>query len=419
MQRRSFLAALLFFGCVSDPLGAGEEGSLGEVTSTDESLTVAQAVSSLCSTTAVFGLSEQLIDELNCMRPGLMSRIDVAGIELGSAAFPYLQTPAAEALSRAARDGGGGMFVTSALRTLPQQYLLYRWYQTGRCGIGLAAPPGGSNHQSGLAVDLSPYSSWRSPMAARGFRWLGSSDPVHFDYAGGTDIRALSTLAFQRLWNRNHPEDRIAEDGAYGPSTEARLARAPGEGFATGASCGAAEPEPDFAAIEVYWARQADGSYALRALAPSEVTRVRYVVDGYLVGEATRATADNFPASYVFEVERNERTLEVQGFDASGAQVGLGVGLLDVTSGTGVYVKQMGEGLYEVGLERAPEGVAAVSVTVDERYELTDQVSREVRSSRLAVRARFTTLGERRFAITTYDARGAVRGTLHRTFRLR
>ncbi|MCB9616216.1 MAG: hypothetical protein H6722_27590 [Sandaracinus sp.] len=98
-----------------------------------------QAVGTRCSTTAVFGLSEQLIEELNCMRPGLMSRIDVAGIDLGSAAFPYLQTPAAEALSRAARNGGGGMFVTSALRTLPQQYLLYRWYQTGRCGIGLAA----------------------------------------------------------------------------------------------------------------------------------------------------------------------------------------------------------------------------------------------------------------------------------------
>lgn len=405
--------------CVSDPLGAGEEGSLGEVTSTDESLTVGQAVGTRCSTTAVFGLSEQLIEELNCMRPGLMSRIDVAGIDLGSAAFPYLQTPAAEALSRAARNGGGGMFVTSALRTLPQQYLLYRWYQTGRCGIGLAAPPGGSNHQSGLAVDLSPYSSWRNVMSAQGFRWLGSSDPVHFDYQGGSDIRALSTLAFQRLWNRNHPEDRIAEDGSYGPATEARLARAPGEGFPTGASCGASEPEPDFAALEVYWARQADGRYELRALAPAAVTNVRYVVDGYLVAEATRATAENFPASYVFDVERNERQLEVQGYDASGTQVALGVGLLDVTAGTAVYVKQMGEGLYEIGLERAPEGVAAVSVTVDDRYELTDQISRSVRSSRLAVRSSFTTLGERRFALTTYDASGAVRGTLRRTFTLR
>lgn len=413
-------------GCTSEPLGYGEEGSIGDVTSAEDDLTVAQAVTSRCSTTAVFGLSEQLIEELNCLRPGLMSRIDRSGISLGAAAFPFLQTPAAEALARAARNGGGGMYVTSGLRTLPQQYLLYRWYQTGRCGIGLAAPPGGSNHQSGLAVDLSPYSGWRTPMANQGFRWFGSGDPVHFDYQGGVDIRALSTLAFQRLWNRNNPGDRIAEDGAYGPATEARLARAPGEGFPIGASCGSDAPtEPDapvddgFAALEVYWSRQADGRYELRALAPASVSSVRYVVDGFVIGEVARTAGENFPTSYTFDIERNERRLEVRGLDASGTQVALGVGLLDVTSGTGVYIKQMGESLYEIGLERAPSEVASVSVTVDERFELTDQVSREVRSSRLAVRSRFETLGERRFAITTYDARGAVRGTLRRTFTLR
>jgi len=420
------LVASFGSGCMSEPLGYGEEGSIGDVTSAEEDLTVAQAVTSRCSTTAVFGLSEQLIEELNCLRPGLMSRIDRSGIELGAAAFPFLQTPAAEALARAARNGGGGMYVTSGLRTLPQQYLLYRWFQTGRCGIGLAAPPGGSNHQSGLAVDLSPYSGWRTPMANQGFRWFGSGDPVHFDYQGGVDIRALSTLAFQRLWNRNNPGDRIAEDGAYGPATEARLARAPGEGFPLGASCGSdgpTEPEPPiddgFAALEVYWSRQADGRYELRALAPASVTTVRYVVDGFVIGEVARSAGENFPTSYTFSVERNERRLEVRGLDASGEQVALGVGLLDVTSGTGVYIKQMGESLYEIGLERAPSDVASVSVTVDERFELTDQVSREVRSTRLAVRSRFETLGERRFAITTYDARGAVRGTLHRTFTLR
>lgn len=410
-------------GCVTEPLGYGEEGSIGDVTSADDGLTVGQAVSSRCSTTAVFGLSEQLIEELNCLRPGLMSRIDKPGITLGSAAFPYLQTPAAGALERAARRGGGGMFVTSALRTLPQQYLLYRWFQTGRCGIGLAAPPGGSNHQSGLAVDLSPYSSWRSPMAGEGFRWFGGGDPVHFDYAGGVDIRALSTLAFQRLWNRNNPGDRVAEDGSYGPATEARLARAPGEGFAVGAVCGGGvEPAPaarDFAAMEVYWSRQLDGRYQLRALAPAEVASVVYAVDGFMIGQVSRAEGDNFPAVYVFSVEQSERRLEVRGYDASGAQVALGVGLLDVTEGTGVYIKQMGDSLYEIGLERAPEGVASVSVTVDERFELTDQVTGSTRSTRNAVRSSFATLGERRFAITTYDASGAVRGTLRRTFTLR
>jgi Carboxypeptidase regulatory-like domain len=74
----------------------------------------------------------------------------------------------------------------------------------------------------------------------QGFRWLGSSDVVHFDYtgAGAVDIRPLAVKAFQRLWNRNNPGDRIAEDGAWGPSTAARMDRAPAAGFTTGAQCG-------------------------------------------------------------------------------------------------------------------------------------------------------------------------------------
>ena len=46
--------------------------------------------------------------------------------------------------------------------------------------------------------------------------------------------------AFQRLWNRNHPGDKIATDGAWGPQTEARMNKAPAGGFAKGAQCDAA-----------------------------------------------------------------------------------------------------------------------------------------------------------------------------------
>ena len=45
--------------------------------------------------------------------------------------------------------------------------------------------------------------------------------------------------AFQRLWNRNHPGDKISVDGDYGPQTAARLKAAPAKGFAKGATCGA------------------------------------------------------------------------------------------------------------------------------------------------------------------------------------
>jgi hypothetical protein len=63
---------------------------------------------------------------------------------------------------------------------------------------------------------------------------------VHFDYKGGSDTpshTATDVLAFQTLWNRNHPTDKIAATGHYNPETEARLKKAPPEGFALGPTC--------------------------------------------------------------------------------------------------------------------------------------------------------------------------------------
>ncbi|MGE0324103.1 MAG: glycoside hydrolase family 25 protein [Polyangiaceae bacterium] len=174
---------------------------------------------------------------------------------------------------------------------------------------------------------------------------------------------------------------------------------------------------PPQLAIEVYWARQADGSYALRALAPAEITRVEYVVDGYPIGAATRADGSNFPTSYQFSLEKNERLFEVKGYDSSGQQKGHGIGLMDVTAGVGVYIKQMGAALYEIGLERAPSGVASIEVRAD-GYLLKDSVSGAARSSRLAVRSKFTLLGKRNFELSTYNADGSLRGTLRRSLTL-
>ena len=166
------------------------------------------------------------------------------GIQPTDVVWPYLQGPARDALHAAVRQRGGNLRITSALRTLAQQFLLYRWYQQGRCGISLAARPGRSNHESGLAIDTPDYNAWRATLTAGPWRWLGNSDVVHFSYTGGgtVDLSGLSVRAFQRLWNRNHGEDMIDEDGVYGPQTEARLLRSPTTGFDVGA-CDA-EPDP-------------------------------------------------------------------------------------------------------------------------------------------------------------------------------
>lgn len=221
--------------------GSDAEENVGTATSalvaTDP---VAIAVNQSCSTTAVKGLATQLVEEIQCLRPATFARIDkTAGLTLGAAVFPFLQTNAASALVAAQKARGVTMSINSGLRTLPQQFLLYRWYQTGRCGIGLAARPGTSNHESAVAIDINDNAGWRTALQGKNFRWLGASDPVHYDFIGGgtVDLRGLSVRAFQRLWNRNNPTDKIAEDGSYGPATEQRLSKSPVGGFTKGADC--------------------------------------------------------------------------------------------------------------------------------------------------------------------------------------
>ncbi len=185
-----------------------------------------------CTTAIVRGLSEQLIEEMNCIQPNVVASFDhLSNLNLYSAVFPFLQTPAVQGLTSTV-SGQNTLTISSALRTIPQQYLLYRWYQQGRCSIGLAAQPGRSNHNGALALDTPDYSAWKSRFQANGWSWLGSSDPVHFNYtAGGSDIRQLSVLAFQKLWNRNNSNDLLVEDGLYGSNTESRLKQAPSNGF--------------------------------------------------------------------------------------------------------------------------------------------------------------------------------------------
>ncbi len=209
-----------------------------DITSTtSQEVAVSAYVSSGCSTSVVIGLSKQIADEIGCMSPASLQRFaPTANIVLSSnAVLPYLGAPAKTALGKVGANYS--LQINSAFRTVAQQYLLYRWYQQGRCGITAAATPGRSNHQSGRALDLSNYSSRITAMANQGWSHSVPGDPVHFDHLGSPDIRGLDVKAFQRLWNRNNPADKISEDGAYGPQTEARLKQAPATGFAVGATC--------------------------------------------------------------------------------------------------------------------------------------------------------------------------------------
>lgn len=226
--------------------GEGEEGSSGTAVGVEEvtGLTVAQAVTRSCSTTVVRGLASQLVDEARCMYPRAFRSITgLRNVALGSAVWPYVQAPIAEALTRAAATTRSTITINSALRTLPQQYILHRWYQTRRCGIVLARPPGVSNHEDGRALDVASAATWRRTFENAGFHWWGADDPMHFDInETGLDLTGTAVRAFQRLWNRNHPEDLLPENGVYDAATEQRLARAPASGFARTRGCTAIMP---------------------------------------------------------------------------------------------------------------------------------------------------------------------------------
>jgi hypothetical protein len=258
--RAGILASLAVFA-VAAPVACGEgdsdgaeHGAMDDIeptTQLEEGFspgTVAEVADTACSTAGVKGLSFQIIEEGNCISPGAFSPLALpANASASSNVFIFLEKPARDRLAGIlAANPGKTLSINSMLRTVAQQYLLYSWYESGSCGVSLAATPGKSNHETGLALDVQEYSSWLSVMEANGFAWLGPSDPWHFDYlgAGAVDHRGLDVQAFQRLWNRNNPNDKIDEDGAWGPATESRMRKAPAGGFPIGAVCNAAPSEP-------------------------------------------------------------------------------------------------------------------------------------------------------------------------------
>lgn len=206
-----------------------------EVSETTSEITVTGG----CSTSVVRGLSIQIANEVDCMSPSSLVRLEQSnGVKFtSSAVLPYMHGSARSDLVSAGNSAR--VNVNSGYRTVAQQYLLYRWFREGRCGITAAALPGRSNHESGRAVDIQNWSSRVTTM--RNHHWSHDvpGDPVHFDHLGSPDNRGKDVTAFQRLWNRNHPGDKISVDGGYGPQTAARLKAAPAKGFAKGATCGA------------------------------------------------------------------------------------------------------------------------------------------------------------------------------------
>ena len=238
-RRNNVKAATFIVHSVVVVLGATSSGCTDpeELSQIESYATVQSYTTSSCSTAVVVGLSKQIADEIGCANPtGLVKFTAGGNLQITSnAVLPYLSATGKTSVEAVAQTRV--VQINSAFRTVAQQYLLYQWYRLGRCGITAAATPGTSNHESGRALDLANYSVLVSAMGAKGWSHSVPGDPVHFDHLASPDIRGRDVLAFQRLWNRNHPADTIPEDGDYGPQTETSLRQAPSEGFPIGPTC--------------------------------------------------------------------------------------------------------------------------------------------------------------------------------------
>lgn len=190
-----------------------------------------------CSTQVIRPLSQQLIDELLCTDPAALEPIGPQpNLSFSDdSVLPYLEPKAAASLRLVA--AGGRIVVTSATRTVAQQYLLSQWKAANKCGIPAAAEPGTSQHESGHAVDVHVTTALTKRLLAAGWARETGEDPIHFIHADPDVDLTRSITAFQRLWNHNRQNDAIPESGVLDAVTIARLRATPAIGFAGGPSC--------------------------------------------------------------------------------------------------------------------------------------------------------------------------------------
>ena len=191
------------------------------------------------------GLSAQLIAAIDCVRAGTVGELPPGNWRmLDPIRPPLVDARGVDDLIAAAASGDREMVIRWAYRDVAVQHLFYLWTLKG---CDFAAPPGLSNHQNGLSVDLEDPGYWSPLMRAQGWEDNLPNDRPHFDYTLAEDVglARLSLFAFQALHNRNRPDDELPLSGEFDAATEAALGGAPIGGFEEGlCEGGQVPPEP-------------------------------------------------------------------------------------------------------------------------------------------------------------------------------
>ena len=204
------------------------------------------------------GIGTQLVEELQCLDDTWLVFYEPCretGCVWADGPQPHAMRPEVyTALQEAGESIDDFISITAAYRDVAMQYYS-RWYNENCDSSFDAAIPGQSNHQGGRAIDVRYWDFWWDVLLDHGFEHPIPTDNPHFELVGtaayraeSEELKSLSILAFQRLWNRNNPDDLIDEDGVYGATTKDRLGRSPVEGFPVGAcppGSGGVDPDPD------------------------------------------------------------------------------------------------------------------------------------------------------------------------------
>ena len=211
--------------------------SVGLAVSTINAATLGSVISagSPCETSVAQGLTGQIATELTSMGISFAKINTVPRVVCSGGCSGYIQKKALDSLASLTASYGS-ISLSSAWRSAAQQYLLYQWKAYGKCGqTNPVATPGTSNHEGGIAIDVPSYGTWQSRLTSHGWVYpLPTSDKVHFEFGSGARSFAQSNhKAFQRLHNRHNPNNKISEDGIYGPATATALNNAPVNGWAT------------------------------------------------------------------------------------------------------------------------------------------------------------------------------------------
>ena len=205
-------------------------------------------------------------------------------------------------MQAAANADGVRLSLSSGFRTMAEQKHLYGCYTSGSCNNGnLAARPGFSNHQSGLAVDVST-STWLARNASRfGFVRTVSQESWHYEYHGKDPGGPCSR--------------GTAEAATVGSDT------APSDG--SGGTTSPSEPTPATGGLT--WVAPAQDAslqngFVVKAHAnKASIVKVVYSQGTYDFGTSTKSSED-FSLSYRFQY-MGDKTLTAKGYDASGTLV--------------------------------------------------------------------------------------------------